>query len=204
MLLYYTSGACSLGPHIALKWSGADYKTKSMPFGDKSLETISNSARVPILDLEDGSLPLTQSPAIQKYLIRNYPDADIGGDASDESEIDRWLSFLASDLHPPFHSVFVPNRYTDAKDSLSHKQVRSAGEKLIRAELTRLENQLEGREYIVGNRKTVVDAYAFPMLRWSIEKLSNGLDDYPNVMGLHNRIQADPAVQDVMKEEGLI
>ncbi len=204
MILYYTSGACSLGPHIALRWSGADYETKGVPFSDPSLKDISDVTRVPILDLEDGSVPLTQSIAIQKYLIRNYPDAGIGGGDDDEIEIDRWLSYLASDLHPPFHMVFVTNRYTQARDPASHKAVRAAGEKLVRGELDRLEAHLEGRNFIVGKNKSVVDAYAFPMVRWAIEKLSNGLEDYPNLQGLHDRLAADAGVQDVLKEEGLV
>jgi glutathione S-transferase len=47
----------------------------------------------------------------------------------------------------------------------------------------------------------VIDAYAFPMIRWARKLLPGGLTEYPNVQALHDRIAADPAVQNVLARE---
>jgi len=84
MKFYYTPGACSLGSHIALEWSGADYQAESVPFADERLKEIypEGNGKVPILDRENGLPPLTQSPAILRYIADRYPGAEIGSSDS--------------------------------------------------------------------------------------------------------------------------
>ncbi len=207
MKLYYTPGACSLGPHIALEWSGADYQTEAVPFSDERLNEIypEGNGKVPILDRENGLPPLTQSPAILRYIADRYPGARIGSsDSVDElAEINRWLVFLCADLHPVFHPVFVGDRYTTDQSQTAIEAVESAARTLIRKELEVLERHLQGRIYIVGDSPTIVDAYAFPMLRWAQVKLPEKLENTPNLQRLHDALAADAAVQKVMNAEGL-
>ncbi len=47
----------------------------------------------------------------------------------------------------------------------------------------------------------MIDAYAFPMIRWALKLLPGGLKEFPNVQALHDRIAADPAVQNVLTRE---
>lgn len=207
MKLYYTPGACSLGPHIALEWSGADYQAEAVPFADERLKEIypEGNGKVPILDRENGLPPLTQSPAILRYIADRYPNAKIGSsDSIDElAEINRWLVFLCADLHPVFHPVFVADRYTTDNSDHAIESVESAARRLIRKELNVLENHLQGRIYIVGDSATIVDAYVFPMLRWAQVKLPEKLDDTPNLQRLHDALATDPAIKKVLAAEGL-
>jgi len=55
----------------------------------------------------------------------------------------------------------------------------------------------------VGDSPTIVDAYAFPMLRWAQVKLPEKLDNTPNLQRLHDALAADSGVQKVMKNEGI-
>ena len=207
MKLYYTPGACSLGPHIALEWSGADYRTEAIPFADQRLKEIypEGAGKVPILDRENGLPPLTQSPAVLRYIADRYPSAKIGSsDSVDElADINRWLVFLSADLHPVFHPVFVTERYTTDHSEEALESVASAARILIRKELDVLERHLQGRIYIVGDSPTIVDAYAFPMLRWAQAKLPEKLENTPNLQRLHDALLADSGVQKVMQDEGL-
>ena len=73
---------------------------------------------------------------------------------------------------------------------------------VLRKRLKLLDAQLDGRDFILG-RRSVVDAYAFPMIRWAANLLPEGIQAWPNVQALHDRIAADPAVQRVLaREEG--
>ncbi len=39
------------------------------------------------------------------------------------------------------------------------------------------------------------------MVRWTMKLLPGGLDRYPNVLALHDRLAADPSVQKVLARE---
>ena len=207
MKLYYTPGACSLGVHIALEWSGADYETEAVPFAHSRLKEIypAGSGRVPILDRQNGLPMLTQAPAILRYIADRFPDANIGSNDSldEQAEINRWMVFTCADLHPVFHPVFVPNRYTTHRSKQSISGIEQAAREMIRKELAILEYHLEGKSYIVGDSPTIADAYVFPMLRWAVDKLPEKLSDTPNLQNLHDLMAANEAVKRVLKKEGL-
>ena len=73
MKLYYSPGACSLSPHIALLEAGLDAKlvkvdTKTHKLDDGSdFYAINGKGYVPVLELDDGQR-LTEGPAIVQYL----------------------------------------------------------------------------------------------------------------------------------------
>lgn len=197
--LYYHSGACSLAPHIVLEWIGAPYQTQAVEFGSKELLAVNPSGMVPVLVEEDG-WTLTQAGAILSYLAHQHPEADLaGGDGPRAAaDLDRWSSFVTGDLHPSFYPVFRPQRYTTDPDGLD--ATKEAGRKLVAQRLTLLDQQLQGKDWILGKR-SVIDAYAFPMLRWARKVLPNGISEWTNVQALHDRMAADPAVQRVLARE---
>lgn len=199
--LYYHDGACSLAPHIILEWIGKPYTAKSVEFGSDELFAVNPAGAVPVL-VEDDGWTLTQAGAIVHYLARKHPEAGLGGGDTvrDQAEVDRWSSFFTGDLHPAFFPVFSPNRYTTDESPAAQEKARDAGILLVKRRLEILNNHLEGKEWILG-QKSVIDAYAFPMIRWAASKVPNGLNDYPNVKALFERMRADPAVQKVLADE---
>lgn len=201
--LIYHTGACSLAPHVVLEWIGAPYEEQAVEFGDRDLLAANPAGAVPVL-IEDDGWTLTQCGAILHYLARKHPQADLAGgdDARAAAELDRWSSFFTGDLHPSFYPIFMPQRYTTSADPAARDAVQEAGRKLVRKRLKLLDAQLDGRDFILG-RRSVVDAYAFPMIRWAATLLPEGIQAWPNVQALHDRIAADPAVQRVLaREEG--
>ncbi len=199
--LLYHVGACSLAPHIVLEWIGAPYETQSVEFGSAELFALNPSGAVPTLIEDDGWI-LTQAGAILHYLAHKHPAADLAGEDSPRgaAELDRWSSSFTGDLHPSFYPVFTPQRYTTSREQADLDAVREAGRKLVRRQLGILNAQLEGRDWVLGKR-SVIDAYACPMLRWAIKMLPEKLGDWPNVQALHDRLAADPAVKTVLARE---
>ncbi len=76
-----------------------------------------------------------------------------------------------------------------------------AGLRLVAKQVDILDDHLEGREYILDGGRSAIDAYSFPMIRSATKLLPGGLDEYPNVQALHDRLAADPAVQKVLARE---
>ncbi|MEX1235713.1 MAG: glutathione S-transferase family protein [Roseovarius sp.] len=200
--LYYAPGACSLAPHIALEWIGAPYEAVKVQFGSKELLAVNPAGAVPTFQEDDGWL-LTQAGAILDYLAYKHPEAGLSGgdDIRAKAEAHRWSAFLTSDLHASFWPIFVPNRYTTDKSDAARKAVAAAGHKLAAKQLGVLNRHLEGREYIMDGGRSVIDAYAFPMIRWGANLLPGGLQEFPDVQALHDRLAADPAVQKILARE---
>lgn len=199
--LLYHLGACSLAPHIVLEWIGAPYEAQSVEFGSKELLAINPSGAVPALIEDDGWI-LTQAGAILHYLAHKHPEADLAGETGPRgaAELDRWSSFFTGDLHPSFFPIFTPQRYTTSREAEARDAVQEAGRKLVRRQLGLLERQLDGRDWILGKR-SVIDAYAFPMIRWAAKMLPEGLADWPQIQALHDRLAGDEAVKRVLARE---
>ncbi|MGL5879527.1 MAG: glutathione binding-like protein, partial [Xenococcaceae cyanobacterium] len=62
----------------------------------------------------------------------------------------------------------------------AEKSTKEASYKLIDRVYKHLDRHLQGKDYVVGNRRTIADAYAFAMIRWG-NSLPNGLTNYPNL-----------------------
>lgn len=199
--LYYAVGACSLAPHIVLEWIGAPYTAVRVQYGSAELLAVNPAGAVPTLREDDG-WTLTQAGAILDYLARKHPEARLGGGDGlrERAEAHRWSSFLTSDVHAAFWPVFLPFRYTTDDTEAAKKAVVAAGHKLVENQFDVLNRHLEGRDYILGNR-SVLDAYAFPMIRWARKLLPGGVTGYPQVEALHDRLAADPAVGRVLARE---
>jgi glutathione S-transferase len=203
LTLYYHTGACSLAPHIALEWIGEPYETKEVEFGDKEYLKINPAGAVPALDTGEGWI-LTQAAAVLRYLADRFPQAGLAPDGSprEEAEVDRWSSFITGDLHPAFFPLFLPDRYTRAREKEAFDNVREAAKALVRKKFDIIEAHLAGRRYMVGDKLSYLDAYVFPMERWAASMLEDGLSKYPNIQKHHDMMAADEGVKRALAAEG--
>ena len=201
MKLYYFPGSCALAPHIVLEWLRADFEPVRIVKGDPEYLKVNPLGVVPAIE-HDGRL-YTQADAILHWIAASNPDANLAGDGTPDSEyeINNWMAFLTGDLHPAFFPFFNPQRYTTDPDGLDN--AKAAGEALVANFYDHMEAHLEGREFFVGDRRSIVDAYAIPMLRWG-RLLSKPLKEYPNLNAYLGRWEQDDAVRRAMKEQGLI
>ncbi|WP_080484053.1 glutathione S-transferase family protein [Burkholderia cenocepacia] len=200
--LYYSPGACSLAVHIALEWVGTPYLVKRVQPQSPELVALSASGAVPVLRRNDGWV-LNQAGAILRYIERRYPDAGLGSDGTPEgeAEFDRWSSFFTGDLHPAFFPLFSPERYTTSADPVQLECVRDAARDTVRRRLELLEDHLSRSEFMLASRQTLLDAYAFPMLRWAASQLPERLYRFPYVDALRRNVASNPLVQKVLAEE---
>ena len=80
MKLYYSPGACSLAPHIALLEAGLEFEREAVDLqthrtaAGTQLERIHGKRYVPILELDNGEC-LTEGPAVLQYIADLEPAA---------------------------------------------------------------------------------------------------------------------------------
>lgn len=201
MKLYYSPGACSLSPHIALYESGLPFqaipaptKTHKLPDGT-DYYTINPLGYVPLLELDDGTR-LTEGPAIVQYIADQVPARKL---APPYGSIERyrlmgWLTFIGTELHKGFSPLFNPATPEDYKAMVKER---------LLGRLRWVNEQLEGRPCLMGDDFTVADGYLFTVTNWPPHV---GLDvsGLANLNAYRARVAARPAVQAAMKAEGLI
>ena len=202
MKLYYSPGACSLADHIVLEWIGKPYE--AVKVGREQRQSpeflaINPAGAVPALD-HDGWV-LTQNSAILNYLADLHPESGLGGDGSAKgrAEINKWLAFANSDVHPAFLPIFGGTAYLE--DAALIDRTKDAARAKVRGLFERADAHLAGKDWLAGSR-SVADPYLYVTYRWA---RASGVDisGLDNLAAFASRIEADAAVQKVLQDEGL-
>ncbi len=203
MKLYTSPGACSLADHIALQWTGVAFEAQVVSREQRrqpDFLAINPAGAVPVL--QNGDWVLTQNSAILNYIADRFPDAKLGGDGSPESraEVNRWLAFVNSDLHPAFKPIFGSTSYLGEQAFIEKSQDNAR--KQLRGMFERIDAQLDGKDWLTGSR-SIVDPYLFVVTQWA-KKTGVDLSGLDNLARFDAHMAADPGVQAAQKAEGLI
>jgi glutathione S-transferase len=200
MKLYYSPGACSLSPHIALREAGMKFelvkaalKTHTLADGT-DYYTVNPKGQVPLLELDDGER-LTEGPAIVQYIADHAPASGLAPAAGTMARyrLVEWLNFITAELHKGFSPLFNGAMPQEAKEIFAAK---------LKERFAYVDRQLEGSDYLMGERFCVADGYLFTMTNWAAG-VGVDITDLKNVTAFRARVGARPAVQDAMKAEGL-
>jgi glutathione S-transferase len=65
-----------------------------------------------------------------------------------------------------------------------------------------VDKQLAGKQYLMGDKFTVADAYLYTVVRWS-PRVNIDVAKWPNLKAFMDRVTARPKVQEALKAEGL-
>lgn len=199
MLLYYTPGTCALACWIALEWAGADYRVEKVDPHSEAYRKVNPLAQVPAIDI-GGPRPVGQAGAILHYIAERYPEKHLGADEGLEAALafNETMSFLTGDFHPAFWPWFVPQRYTTDTQKEALAQVRAAAEPRVARVLEHLDGLIGDSGHVHAGRRSVADAYAFVMARWS-ERMKPSWRDFPHLAGFIKRMGEDEAVKSVLE-----
>lgn len=201
MKLYYSSGACSLSPHIVLREAGLPFdlvlaSTKTHKLQDGTdYYTINPKGYVPLLELNDGQR-LSEGPAIVQYIADQVPDKKLAppNGTMERYRLQEWLNFITSEIHKTFSPLFNAAMPEEAKAQFRAK----LGERF-----KWVDEQLEGKQFLMGEQFTVADAYMFTVSNWG-QYVGVEVSGFPNLVAYRARIAARPTVQEAMKAEGLL
>ena len=201
MKLYYSPGACSLSPHIALHEAGLAFtpvlaSTKSHKLQDGTdYYSINPLGYVPMLELDDGTR-LREGPAIVQYIADQVPLkmlAPVNGSLQ-RYRLQEWLTFIGTEIHKGFSPLFNPATPEEYKTM--------AREKVLQR-LQWVDSQLADKQYLMGDQFTVADGYLFTVTNWA-KPTSLDISALTNLAAYRERVAARPAVQEAMKAEGLL
>ena len=200
MKLYFSPGACSLSPHIALREAGlpvelvkVDLQAKTLADGS-DFRAINAKGSVPVLGLPDGGV-LTEGPAIVQYIADRNPAAGLApaNGTPERYRLQEILNFITSELHKGFSPLFNPTCPPEWK-----AQVKA----MLGQRFDWLSGQLDGKSYLLGEQFSVADGYLFTVLFWT-RWVGIDLANWPVLQAFFERVAARPQVQAALAAEGL-
>jgi glutathione S-transferase len=201
MKLYYSPGACSLSPHIALHEAGLAFEAIAAPTKTHKLAdgtdyySINPLGYVPLLVLDDGR-QLREGPAIVQYIADQAPEKQLAPVAGsfERYKLQEWLTFIGTELHKGFSPLFTPGM---------PEEVKTAALTRLSARLQWVEGELAERPYLMGQQFTVADAYLFTVVGWS-RLVRLDISALPRLGAFMARMRGRPAVQAALRAEGLL
>lgn len=201
MKLYYSRGACSLAPHIALYEVGlpftvarTDTKTKLLEDGT-DFRTVNPNGYVPVLELDSGER-MTEAGVILQYIADQKPATGLipACGTLPRYRVLEWLTFISSEVHKGFSPLFRPTTPEDYKPIAKENLAQRLGY---------VNEKLAGKQFLLGDQFTVADIYLFVVLNWS-RAVAVDLSSFANILQFQERVAKRPAVQAALKAEGLV
>ena len=190
LTLYFTPGASSMAPHIALHEVGAAFESHHISLAKNEHRSpaylaINPEGKVPTL-LIDGRL-LSEVAGILFYLAKRYPDANLvpTGDIEAEAQVISWMSFIAATVHP----------------ARALAQIRGLDHAMAIYKLA--EQRLGNREWALGCY-SIADIHLFRLFWRFTNSLKPPPGNFPNLEAHYSRMMARPAVRRTIEIEQAI
>jgi glutathione S-transferase len=201
MKLYFSPGACSLSPHIALREAGLPFELEQVDVRAKRTKSggdflkVNPKGQVPTFVLDDGDV-LTEGPVIVQYIADQKPEAKLAPVAGtrERYHLQEWLNFLTSEIHKSFSPLFRPTTPDD------YKSIAKAN---LADRFGYLDRHFATKSHLLGEQFTVADGYAFTLLNWA-PRVGIDLTPWANVQAFQKHVGGRPKVQEALKTEGLI
>lgn len=187
LTLYYTPGASSMAPHIALFEVGAPFEAHPISLFRNENRTpayraINPEGKVPTL-LVDGQR-LTEVAGILYFLARRYPGADLwpAGDLVAEAQVISWMSFIAATVHP----------------------ARGKGGDHALSIFGLADQRLGDRTWALGDRYSIADIHLFRLYWRFVNALKPPKGSFQHLEAHHDRMMERAAVRRTLEVESAI
>lgn len=202
--LYYSPGACSFAPHVALIEIGVPFELQKYSTMDRQNYSeeyiaINPKGRIPALSI-DGYL-LTENPAILTFLGRKFPEANIyPSDATEEeARCLEWLAWCSNTAHVAFAQILRPERFVLSTDD--YMAVKESGVVNYKKCLELIEQHLAIHEFALGKRFSVVDPFWLVFYRWGVKQGYDMKNEYSHYSRFIEDILNRASIKEALERE---
>jgi glutathione S-transferase len=206
--LFYAPGSAAMAPHAAIEEIGLKCEFVQVDLQKKAHQRpeylkLNPKGRVPVL--VDGNFVLTESAAIVMHLADSHPAANLAPAPGTEERARwyQWLLYLSNTLQPAFLEYFYPEK-TFANAPNTQQQLKASAERRLAGMFIYIDTELAARgPYLLGDNFSAADLFMHMLARWSrwFEKPAYR---YIHIKQLTDRVKARPAVQRMMKAQGIV
>ena len=204
MKLYYLSGSCALGPHIALEYSGLPYEAVRIERGrqtDPSYLALNPLGRVPTLvTAAHGSI--AESPVILSYIADMVPGLGLlpAIGARERYAALQWMAYISTTVYPALARLWRAGRICD--DPTCEPTIERSAANQLADDFAFIERHMANHEWIVGDHLTVADFHLFVFGRLGLRLPSSTLD-FPHFYRHTLKIASMSAAQVAMTQQGI-
>jgi glutathione S-transferase len=197
--LYYSPGACSLSPHIALREAElpfelvrVDLRKKEIAGGGSYLE-VNPKGYVPALRLPDGQV-LTENAVMIQFIADLVPAKKLAPAVGtfERVRLAELLVFIATELHKGLGPLY---------NALASDELKASVKERLALRFAFLETSVAGKKYAFGDEFTVADGYAFYTLRAYQKTAHVALTG--ELASYYARLVERPSVKRALEVEGL-
>jgi glutathione S-transferase len=197
--LYFTPGACSISPHIALRESGLEFTLDKVDLRQKKTQdggdflAVNASGYVPVLRLPSGER-MFEGAVIVQYIADQAPDRQLAPPLGtmERYRMMEWLNFIATELHKGQGPLLNVLASPELKEQLTHK---------VDKRWHHVAEALGDREWFFGDRFTILDGYLFYNLRLWQKNVKQLL--LPALAPYYQRLAARPSIAAALAAEGI-
>ena len=201
--LYYSPGACSLVPHIALEEAGARFDPVRVVLAEgehlkPDYLAINPHARVPALGTDHGVI--TENIAILNFIADEFgAEGSVPrGDAYAAARCNELLGWFSSSVHIAFAQIWRGSRFTD--DERLWPGIEAGGRKALEQQFAEIESRC-GEDWLVPGHFSAADGYALIFFRWG-KRVGMEMGRFATWAALNERTLARGAVQATLEREG--
>ncbi len=193
IVLYYAPNTCALAPYVTLTEANASFEVRPLDFRKNEQSSaaylrLNPKHKVPLLTV-DGE-PLSENPAIQIWIARNFPSARLPpSDPWQELKAISILSWCASGIHPFLSRLNSPPKVCDLPGT--EEGVIRGAKHLLFESYKLADDLLVGRKFFFDHF-TAADAHFFWCLRRGAE-LGAAASGFSNCLAHFERISSGRA-----------
>lgn len=197
ILFYGVPSGCSFGSIVALEWLGRPYQLSRIEMPETvtsdAYRQINPVGETPTLRTESGHV-ISESRSILNHLGALGIDLGLGHKQGTPGfdQLNQTLAFL----NTSFFGAYVPLWYAleHGSDESEKRVLTEFARAKVQKVHTDLSTMLGDQPWLMGDHRTVADAYFIGIARWNEYHQVVDRRDYPNLQRLYDRLEADPAV----------
>ena len=200
--LYYSPGACSLVPHVALEEAGADFEAVRKTIAEKAHRqpdylAINPRGLIPAIEVE--GRVVTENVAILAWIGHRWPGQLPLDDLPALARVFELLSYFATTVH---YGGFGPIFRARAAGIERPEAELAADRERLRGLFGEIDALLAPGPWLLGERYSLADPYPLAFRRWA-RRLDLDVSEHRHWTEHRRRMVERPAVARALAREGL-
>jgi glutathione S-transferase len=202
--LFYSTGACSLVPHIALEEAGAGFEAVRTAIAEgahRRPEYLAINPRGLIPAIDAGGRVIAENIAILTWIGHRWPECGQLplDDLAALARVYELLSYFATTVH---YGGFGPIFRARAAGVERPEAEAAADRERLRGLFVEIDALLAPGPWLLGERYSLADPYPFTFLRWA-RRLELDVSGQRNWTAHARRMAERPSVRRALEREGL-
>lgn len=187
----------SAGLVAAFEWLGQPYRLTRVDMLGEMREApykrLNGRVETPVLITDEGRV-LTETMAIALWLEARDTERRISFEPGTPvaDRMHQYIAFLNTGFTGAFFNMWVALEADDASEE-ERETLRKFGRSFVAKRHEQLEAMIGDSPYLLGDKPTLADAVFAGVARWVEFHKAIDPRDYPRILALRQRIEADPA-----------